>query len=160
MRSPTRRLFCLVLALAALGSVALTGCGDSDEPSAQETQEAYDAIQTRIEGLGAAIGAAVQAARSETDAAVERAFERLEQRGQAVQEQLSELAVPDDLADERDALRDAIERGSEDLGDIAAAVRASDPEAARQAAEDLVRDSQAIREARDAFEQALASATR
>lgn len=160
MRPKARRLPCLVLALAALAGAALAGCGDSDEPSAEDTQAAYESLQTRIENLGGAIGTELQAARNQTDAALERAFERLEQRGDAVAAQLRDLEVPDDLVDERNALRDAIEKGTNDLGDIVTAVRESDPDAARQAAEDLVTDSEAIREARDEFEQALENATR
>lgn len=155
MRRPTS-LIALLATAAAIGA----GCGDSDEPSAEDAQAAYDSLQTRIENLGGAIGAELQAARNQTDAALERAFERLEQRGDAVVQQLRDLEVPDDLTDERNALRDAIERGTQDLGDIVTAVRESDPDAARQAAEDLVTDSQAISEARAEFEQALENATR
>jgi hypothetical protein len=145
---------------ALLVAAALVGCGDSDEPSADDAKAAYESVQTRLSNLGDSIGRQLQSAGGQSDEALERAFGELQARADAATEQLRGLDVPDDLADERDALRDAVDRGTDDLGDVVSAVRGADVDAAREAVEQLVADSEAISEARDAFERALDEATR
>jgi hypothetical protein len=149
-----------LIPLAVLLAAALAGCGDSDEPSADEAKSAYGPIEARLSDLGESIARELQAAGARGDAALERAFAELERRGEAAAEQIDQLDVPDELADRRDALGDAIDRGTEDLGAIVDAVRDGDVDAARAAVEDLVGDSQAIGEARESFERALDDATR
>jgi hypothetical protein len=154
MRS--RRLLSLI---AVLATAALIGCGD-DAPSAEDARSSYQSVQSSLLNLGRDIGREIQDARNQTDARLERAFDELQERADAATEQLRDLEVPDDPADERDALRDAVDRGTDDLADIVAAVRDADAEAAGEAAQQLVADSEAIRKAREAFEQALDAATR
>ncbi len=154
MRSP--RLISLV---AVLATAALIGCGD-DAPSADDARSSYESVQSRLQDLGQDIGRQMQDARNQTDARLERGFDQLQERADAATEQLSDLDVPGDLADERDALRDAVDRGTDALGDVVAAVRAGDVQAAGEAAQQLVEDSQAISEARAKFERALDAATR
>jgi hypothetical protein len=147
----------LATAAAALGAA---GCGSgSDQPSAADTRAAYQSIRAQIVGLGGSIGQEITDASRETDAQLSIAFEQLHARGEAVIAKLRGLEVPSDLQDKRDALRDALDRGTADLADVADAVRAHDAAAARSAAEQLVRDSQTIRDTRDSFERALADAT-
>ena len=155
MRS--RRLLPLAAVLAA---AALAGCGGDDSPSAEDARASYESVQQRLQDLGRDIGREIQDARNQTDARLERAFDQLQQRADEATEQLRDLDVPGDLADERDALRDAIERGADSLGEIVQAVRDADVAAAGQAAQDLVTDSEAIRTARQEFERALDDATR
>lgn len=149
----------LVTLIALLATAALIGCG-SDEPSADDAQEAYQSVQSRLSDLGQSIGEELQAARGRSDAALQRAFTQLQARADEATQQLRDLDVPGELADERDALRDAVDRGTDDLGDVVAAIRDKDAAAAREAAQQLVIDSDAIRRAREAFEQALDEATR
>jgi predicted nucleic acid-binding Zn-ribbon protein len=155
MRSP--RLLSL---LALLATVALIGCGGDDSPSADDARSSYESVQSRLQNLGQDIGRQIQDARNQTNARLERAFDQLQTRADEATEQLRELDVPGDLADERDALRDAVDRGTDSLGDIVEAVREADAGAAGEAAQRLVTDSQAIAEARQKFEQALDAATR
>lgn len=153
-----RRLLPLAALLAAF---ALAGCGGgSDQPSASDAQTAYSSVRTQLTGLGSSIGVAITAASRETDAQLAAAFSALAARGRAAVARLDELDVPDDLVAKRNALRDAVEKGTGDLSDIATAARASDAAAARTAAQQLIADSQQIREARAAFERALNDAAK
>ena len=156
----TRRLLPLAGAVAVL-ALAGAGCGGgSDQPSAADAQTAYASIRAQIRGLGGSIGTAIGDASRETDAQLSSAFAQLNDRGQAAVARLEALDVPADLADERQALRDALEQGTADLADIARAAKASDADAARQAAQQLIEDSQTIRDARARFESALDAAAK
>jgi hypothetical protein len=150
----------LLSLVAVLATAALIGCGGDDGPTADDASSAYESVQTGLENLGQDIGRQMQDARSQTNARLERAFDQLQARADEAAEQLRDLDVPDDLADERDALRDAVDRGTDSLGDIVDAARNADPDAATEAAQQLVEDSDAIRTAREEFEQALDAATR
>jgi hypothetical protein len=152
-----------LLPLAALlAAVALTGagCGGSDEPSAADAQTAYSSVRTQISGLGDSIGTAINGASRQNDVQLSSAFAQLNDRGQAAIERLDALEVPDELRDERQALSDALDQGTGDLADIASAARASDADAAREAAQQLIADSKRISDARAAFERALNDAAK
>ncbi len=146
--------------LALLAAVALIGCGGDDSPSADDASSAYESVQSRLQNLGQDVGRQLQDARNQTNARLERAFDELQTRANEATEQLRDLDVPGDLADERDALRDAVDRGTDSLGDVVQAIRDADADAAGEAAQQLVEDSEAIRTARQKFEQALDAATR
>lgn len=158
----TRRLppATALLAAAALVGAGCGGGGDSGQPSADDAQSAYQSIRTQISGLGGSIGQAIGAASGENDAQLSEAFAQLQDRTQAAVARLRGLQVPDDLQDERDALRDALDSGGDDLAAIASAARASDADAARAAVQQLIADSQTIRDARADFERALDDATK
>jgi len=154
----TRRLLPLAALLATVALIG-AGCGSSsDEPSASDAQSAYSSIRTQISGLGDSIGGAIVGARSQTDVQLADAFAQLNDRAQATVERLQALEVPDDLRDEQQALSDALDRGTADLADIARAARASDADAAKAAAQQLIADSQQIRDTRATFERALNNA--
>jgi len=151
------RLLPLAALLAAV-ALAGAGCGGdsgSDGPSAADTQTAYSSVRAQITGLGDSIGTAITGASRDNDAQLADAFARLNARGQAAVARLQALEVPDELKDERQALSDALDQGTGDLADIASAARASDPAAASKAVQQLIADSQQIRDARAAFERAL-----
>jgi hypothetical protein len=144
-------------------TVALIGAGcggGSDQPSADDAQSAYSSIRTQISGLGDSIGSAMTGASRQTDVQLANSFSQLDDRAQATVERLQALEVPDDLRDERQALSDALDQGTGDLADIARAARASDAAGARAAAQQLIADSQQIRDARAAFERALNDAAK
>lgn len=154
-----RRLFPLAASLATVALIG-AGCGssDSDQPSAADAQSAYSSIRTQISGLGDSIGAAMTGANRQTDVQLSEAFAQLNDRAQATVERLQALDVPDELRDEQQALSDALDQGTGDLADIARAARSSDAAGARAAAQQLIADSQQIRDARAAFERALRDA--
>ncbi|HEV7774391.1 MAG TPA: hypothetical protein VGO48_14010 [Conexibacter sp.] len=150
------RLLPLAALLAAVALIG-AGCGSSssDEPSAADAQTAYSSVRTQITGLGDSIGTAITSASRQNDVQLADAFAQLNDRGQAAVARLGALEVPDELRDERQALSDALDQGTGDLADIARAARASDADGARQAAQQLIADSQRIRDARARFERAL-----
>jgi hypothetical protein len=157
----TPRLLPLAALLAAVALIG-AGCGSSsdDEPSAADAQTTYSSVRTQITGLGDSIGSAITGANRQTDVQLADAFDQLRARGHAAVTRLQGLDVPDSLADERQALRDALDQGTEDLGNIADAARASDASAASAAVRQLIADSQQIRDARAAFERALNDAAK
>lgn len=153
-----------LLPATLLATVALIGAGcggdsDSDQPSATDAQSAYESIRAQVSDLGGSIGEAIGNASNQDDAQLSAAFAQLQQRGQDAVERLRDLEVPDDLQDERDALREAVDQGSDSLADIARAARDHDAAAAQDAVQQLIADSQTIRQARAAFERALDEAT-
>lgn len=152
-----RRLLPLAVLLVA---VAAAGCGSSDAPSADDAKSAYQSVRTQISGLGSSIGTAIEGAGRSTDSQLSETFSSLKERGRSAVARLDDVKVPDSLDDERQALRDALSKGTDDLADIATAAKASDAAAARTAAQQLVSDSQDIRDARAKFEQALDDATK
>lgn len=156
-----RRLLPLAALLATVALIG-AGCGSSssDEPSASDAQSAYSSIRTQISGLGDSIGQAMTGANRQTDVQLADSFAQLNDRAQATVERLQSLDVPDELRDERQALSDALDQGTGDLADIARAARASDAAGARAAAQQLIADSQQIRDARAAFERALNDAAK
>ncbi len=145
-------------ALVAVLALAACGSSKSSGPSAEDARTAYAPVKTQISKLGGDIGAAVQAASNETDAKLATQFAALTTRGRAQAAALGKLDLPASATDTRDALQDALRKGSDDLSDITTAARASDAAAAHAAAEKLVADSQQIETARAAFEKALAAA--
>lgn len=155
------RLLPITALLAALALIG-AGCGSSssDEPSASDAQSAYSSVRTQISGLGGSIATAMTAASRETDTQLSEAFAQLQDRGQAAIDRLNAVEVPDDVRETRQALSDALARGTADLADIARAARDSDAAAARAAAQELIVDSQQIRDARAAFERALNDAAK
>jgi hypothetical protein len=156
----TRRHLPLAL-LLAVAALAGAGCGSSDDgTSADDAQAAYQSVRAQITGLGASIAGAIDNASRSTDTQLSSAFSRLQDQGQAAVARLDRLDVPDDLQDERQALRDAVENGTNDLADIASAAKRSDAAAARKAAQQLVSDSSKIGAARAQLERALNDATR
>ncbi len=152
-----RRLLPLAALLVA---VAAAGCGSSDAPSADDAKTSYESVRSQIVDLGGSIGDAINGASRSNDGQLSETFSSLKARGRSAVARLDDLKVPDSLDDERQALRDALDKGSDDLADIATAAQASDADAARQAAQQLVADSADIRTARDNFERALDDATK
>ena len=155
-----------LLPLAALAAaVLIAGCGASIKhvktvttPSGSTARAAYAPVQTQIESLGTDIGSAVDGAPKQTDAALATQFTGLATRARTEIAAIDGLGVPTQAPAARTALRDALEKGTGDLQDIATASRAHDATAARTAAGKLVADSEVIRTARAAFEQSLAAA--
>ncbi len=154
MRSP--RHLSLV---AVLATVALIGCGGDDNggSSADDAKSALESVQSRASELRDEIDSRLA---SLDNPRLEQAVDDLRAEADAAAEQLRDVDVPAGLADEREALRAAVERGQEGLDDVVDVVGDADASAVRDAAAGLVEDSEAIRTAREKFEQALDAATR
>lgn len=158
-----------VPAVAALLLAAglFAGCGSDDDGSTTaastpattvsvtEAAAAYAPIRAEVLAIGRDIGTTVTGATGETDAALATQFSDLAERTEAAVARLEALEVPADLDTALDDLREALQTGADDLRDIAEAARAHEPQAAREAVQRLVSDSDGIREARAEVDRAL-----
>jgi hypothetical protein len=164
LRHRTPTLAALLVTGAA--AIAAAGCGSSDDsstttgPTAADAQDAYAATKSKLSNLGSRIGAALSGASGQSVDQLESQFSDLQQQAQQQVDAIRDLDVPGQLADERDALSDAVDKGKDDIRELVAAVRDKDAAAARTAAQNLVTDSATIKSARQKFESALSSATR
>ena len=149
------------LTLAALlAAFAAAGCGSSDSPSADDAKPTYEPLSAEVAALGRSAATAVVNAKRSTNRELLSTFPSLAERGRATIARLDQLDVPDDLDDERRALRDALDKGIDDLDDLALAAKVGDPDAAYRAAAQLTADSPDIRSARAALDRAFDDATK
>lgn len=160
-----------VAAALVLAVAALTGCGDDDGDggdaggtvttttsprlSVAAAAAAYAPIRAELVELGRDLGTAVTQARSRTDAEVADQFTALTVRAEAAVARVESLNVPARLDTALDDLRVALQDGADDLRAFAIAARAGDAQAAREAVQRLVSDSEGIREARADVERQL-----
>ena len=159
-----------VLPIVALVALAFAGCGgDSkkdDEAAAAAKAKAVaaaafkkgaKAATAETTKIGNDLGTAIQGANKETDAALAATFTSLATRARAVVADLNELETPQESRAEVTALVGALSTGAQDIDAIATAARAHDARSARSATETLVRDSPAIKAAREALEAEIGS---
>ncbi|MDO8185032.1 hypothetical protein Q5424_02790 [Conexibacter sp. JD483] len=156
--------------LLAAGLFAGCGSDDSSSTSASSTPattatvsladaaQAYMPIDAEIRAIGGDIATTVNDAPNQTDDALAEQFGGLTDRTEAAVGRLEALEVPADLSTALDNLREALQTGADDLRDIAAAARAHDAQAAREATQRLISDSAGIREGRAEVNRALRSA--
>ena len=155
------------LLLAAAASAALiAGCGGDDDKSDDgaktATVDAVAAYQTSAKAatdettkIGNEIGTSIEAADTQTDAQLAATFTDLASRARAVVADLNALEPPADDKAKVNALVSALGTGAQDLDAIAAAARSNDASSARSATVTLVRDSPAIKAAKEALEAEL-----
>jgi hypothetical protein len=135
------------LLAASLVAVCLAaGCGGDDEGDAYA--EGYTPLNDRLLSLGVDIGDAIENAENQSDSELARQFRDLSGEVEDVQEDLEELEPPEDLSETHEDLVEAVADAQDALDDIARAATASDPEAARTAARQLILVSEDVRESR------------
>ena len=146
------------LALAAGVALAVAGCGGSDDSSSDEAEfkSAAKAASAETSKIGDDLGSAIQAADKQTDAELATQFTDLASRARAVVADLNGLKPPDEARAKVNALVSALGTGAQDLDAIATAARANDADSARSATVTLVKDSPAIKSAREALDAELA----
>jgi hypothetical protein len=142
-----RRLTALVIAAVALLGVA--ACGGEDESEAFE--EDFPALSQRMVSLGERLGNAIETAGETSDDELAERFDRFAGDLGALRQELEELEPPEEVADERDDLAEAMREVGGSLEEIANAAEESDPEAAREATLELIDRSAELREAREAL---------
>lgn len=134
-----RRLAGVAVAAAAL---ALSACGGEDD---QEFIDASKKTTTEISAIGQDIGTTVSEAADQTDAELQKQFGALADRAGKAVDDLDGLDAPnDDVQKTIDDLSSALTKGQKDLENIATAAGASDADGARNATQELVKDSPAI----------------
>lgn len=156
-----------VLPIVALVALAFAGCGDDNgksDDAAKAKAAAAAAFKTGAKTATAAttkigedLGTAIQGADKETDAALAATFTSLATRARSVVADLNALDTPQESRAEVTALVGALTTGAQDIDAIATAARAHDASSARSATETLVRDSPAIKAAREALEAEIGS---
>jgi hypothetical protein len=144
----------LVIAMLALPGVA--ACGDDGESDAFE--EDFPALSERIVSLGEEVGNAIETAGETTDRKLAEEFDGFARDLDVLRQELERLEPPEDVADERDDLVEAMGEVRASLEEIADAAKESDPEAAREATLELVDRSAELREAREALVRATRKA--
>jgi hypothetical protein len=144
----------LVIAMLALPGVA--ACGDDGESDAFE--EDFPALSERIVSLGEEVGNAIETAGETTDRKLGEEFDGFARDLDVLRQELERLEPPEDVADERDDLVEAMGEVRASLEEIADAAKESDPEAAREATLELVDRSAELREAREALVRATRKA--
>lgn len=159
-----------VLPIVALVALAFAGCGDSkkdDKAAAAAKAKAAaatafktgaKAATTETTKIGDDLGTAIQGADKQTDAALAATFTSLAGRARGVVSDLNALQTPQESRAEVTALVGALSTGAQDLDAIATAARGSDASSARSATETLVKDSPAIKAAKDALDAELKTA--
>jgi hypothetical protein len=148
------RLTALLIATLALPGVA--ACGDDGESEAFE--EDFPALSQRLGSLGEEVGNAIETASETTDRELAEKFDGFARDVEALRGELERLEPPEDLADERDELAEAMGEVRGSLEEIADAAKESDPEAAREATLELVDRSAELRDAREALVRATRDA--
>jgi hypothetical protein len=152
------------LLLAVTASAALAaGCGSSDKKSSDDTakkaaaayQASAKAATAETTKIGNDIGTSIQGADKQTDAELAATFTDLASRARAVVADLNALKPPADDKAKVNALVGALGTGAQDLDAIATAARANDASSARAATVTLVKDSPAIKAAKEALDAEL-----
>lgn len=160
-----------VVPTVALVALAIAGCGgDSKDDGAAAAAKAKTAAAAAFKTgataataetskIGDDLGTAIQGAGKESDAGLAATFTSLAGRARGVVANLNALETPQDTRAEVTALVGALTTGAQDLDAIATAARAHDASSARSATQTLVRDSPAIKAAKDALEAKLGTGT-
>jgi hypothetical protein len=128
------------------------GCGDDSD---DEFTEQYNKAVQPLSALGDDIGASLSGAGGQPDRELAAQFEKLADRADQTRRNLSELAPPEDAADQYDELLASLKQSVADLRAVAAAAKEGDPAEGQQAAQALVESGQELREAERAFQNAV-----
>jgi hypothetical protein len=120
--------------------LAAAGCGGGSDDSFTED---YNQAVKPLSGLQTNMG---------TDAAQ---FDKLADRTGQTRDNLADLDPPDDAKDEMDKLLSGLDHVTQDLSDVADAVRSKDPVEQQNAAKQLVKSSADVQQAETALQQAV-----
>jgi methyl-accepting chemotaxis protein len=143
------------IAAAALG-LALAGVAGCGEDEARDRfREDYNAAVDRLSKIDSDIRETTGGAAGQSNAEIAREFGRIADTAQQTRTDLSKLDPPEDARDEFDDLLAALRGGVEDLRAVAGAARSNDPQAAREAVEDLSRSGEEISEAENELKDAV-----
>jgi hypothetical protein len=138
-----RRAQFLALLLAA--ALLVGGCG---EDKSKTFRTDFRPVNAKIVALGGAVGKAVMGASGKSDRQIQQEFSALGTRTGSLRKQVDGLDPPDDLKEDRADLSTAMADAQKALGQISAAARKGDPDAARRATIQLVAASDDLRSSR------------
>jgi hypothetical protein len=142
-----RIVLCLTLAAAVLAA----GCGQSAK---DKYISDYKPINRDLIALGNQLGKAVNTANTKSNPQLATQFTGFQKQLTGIRKRVDGLDTPSDLKDESKALSASIDTVEQDVGDIAAAARKSDPSAAATATVRLSRDSNRVNNAQNTLAKA------
>jgi uncharacterized membrane protein YccC len=137
----SRSAVAAVLAAAVLGA----GCGEDQQEAFAED---FRPVNRELVSLGEEVDRSIEGAERRTDAQIERQFADFADQLEELRGEVEGLDAPDDLADAQDELVEAMRAAEQALRGIEEAAADGDADAARDSTIDLVRASEALREAR------------
>jgi hypothetical protein len=94
-------------------------------------------------------------AAGQSNKAIATEFQQLADKAQQARDNLAELDPPDDAKESFDRLLSSLQDGADDLRAVASAARQGDPQAANQAAQDLVASGKEIQKAETELQKAV-----
>ena len=145
----TRRAAALCL-LCLFSIAALAACGEDDTNAFKED---YNTAVKPLSELNADIGESLGGAGGQSNDAIATEFQQLADKAQQARDNLAELDPPGDAKESFDNLLSSLQKGTDNLRAVAVAAKDGDPQAARQAANDLVASGQEIQKAETELQQ-------
>ena len=136
-----RRVLPIALLLLA-AALALAACGEDKE---ETFKKEFRPLNAKIVDLGRDVGAAVTGASGKSDRQIQQEFAGLARRTDSLRKQVNELEPPNELADRKRGLVEAMGDAHDALREIERAAGDSDPQAARRATIQLVAASDDLR---------------
>ncbi len=140
------------LCLVCLVSIAFAACGEDDDNAFKED---YNTAVKPLSELNEDIGSSLSGAAGQSNDAIADQFQKLADKAQQARDNLAELEPPEDAKDSFDKLLSSLQDGTDDLRAVASAAKDGDPQAARQAAQDLVTSGEEIQKAETALQKAV-----
>ncbi len=125
----------LAVALAAVLVALPAGCGEDD---AEKFRDAYDPVNEKLTNLGQEVSDALQAAQNKSDKELADQFGSFSEDLADISDDVDGLDPPDEVENDVDKLKGAIDDVEESLQDIADASRRNDSDDARTATLDLI----------------------
>jgi hypothetical protein len=140
------------LCLICLAAIAVAACGEDEDNAFKED---YNTAVKPLSELNADIGESLGGAAGQSNDAIATKFQELADKAQQARDNLAELDPPEDAKDSFDELLSSLQKGADDLRAVSEAAKDGDPQAARQAAQDLVSSGQDIQKAETALQNAV-----
>jgi hypothetical protein len=125
--------------VALLVLLVVAGCGGGNDSFTEDYNTAVKPLSELQTSVGSSAGE----------------FDRLADRTQQTRQNLADLDPPEDAQDEMDTLLEGLDGVTRDLGAVADAVRAKDPNEQADAAKQLVESSAEVQQAETALQQAV-----
>jgi hypothetical protein len=141
------------LAPAVAVAVAFAGCGGGDD--SEQFREDYNAAVAKLSRVNTRIGQATGGAAARSNQRIAKEFSKIADTAARTRKKLSTLDPPADAKDEYQKLLSSLERGIDDLRDVAKAARQNDVKGAGEAVRSLAKSGRQITSAEDALRQAV-----
>ena len=146
----TRRV--AALCLICVASITVAACGEDEDNAFKED---YNTAVKPLSELNEDIGSSLSGAAGESNDAIAKQFEGLADKAQQARNNLADLEPPEDAKESFDELLSSLQDGTDDLRAVASAAKDGDPQAARQAAQDLVSSGEEIQKAETELQKAV-----